>query len=295
MQYLPKNGCTLFSLGVVFKILPLYRIIRLAMHIVVCIKQVPDATQVRIDPKTNTLDRSSAPAILNPYDAHAVQEAVNLKRLYGGRVTVLSMGPPQATDIIRKSLELGADEGVLLSDRAFAGSDTLATSYILTCGLEKLRSEEPIDLVICGKQAIDGDTAQVGPGIARRLNLAQLTYVQKVQSVDVSAGEIVVHRRIDQGHEVVKAKLPCVLTVEKEINELSYASLPEMIRAAKYKARVWGIDQLNADKSLMGLSGSPTTVRKIFAPSQRIGGERLSGSDGDKVQTLVSRLLEKIE
>lgn len=264
------------------------------MHIVVCIKQVPDATAVKIDPKTNTLDRSSAPAILNPYDAHAVQEAVNLKRLHGGKVTVITMGPMQAKDIIRKSLELGADEGVLLSDRAFAGSDTLATSYILSKGISKIMAQDPIDLIICGKQAIDGDTAQVGPGIARRLDMAQLTYVQKVESVDVKLREIVVHRRVDQGYEVVKATLPCLLTVEKEINELGYSSLPEMLRAAKYQAPVWGVDTIGAESSYIGLNGSPTTVRKIFAPPERTGGERLTGTTGDVINTLVSRLMEKL-
>ncbi len=264
------------------------------MHIVVCIKQVPDATQVKIDPKTNTLDRSSAPAILNPYDAHAVQAAVDLKKAYGGKVSVITMGPMQARDIIRKSLEYGADEGVLLSDRAFAGSDTLATSYIISKGLEKINSTDPIDLIICGKQAIDGDTAQVGPGIARRLNITQLTYVNKIVSVNLETREIIVHRVIDQGYEVVKAKLPCVITVEKEINELIYSSLPEMIKAARYVAPMWGVTEIGADLSQMGLKGSPTTVRKIFAPPEREGGERLTGSTTEIVNNLVNKLLEKI-
>ncbi len=264
------------------------------MHIVVCIKQVPDAAQVKIDPKTNTLDRSSAPAILNPYDAHAVQEAVNIKRLYGGRVTVLTMGPPQAKDIIRKSLELGADAGILLSDRAFAGSDTWATSYILSQGLSELRAREPIDLILCGKQAIDGDTAQVGPGIARRLNIGQLTYIQKVESVDFVERSIIVHRRVDQGYEVIQAKLPCVVTVEKEINELQYSSLPEMMRAAQYQPLVWGVNDIHAEVNNMGLNGSPTTVRKIFSPPERTGGERLTGSIDDMANQLVNVLLEKI-
>ena len=264
------------------------------MHIVVCIKQVPDATQVKIDPKTNTLDRSSAPAILNPYDAHAVQEAVNLKRLYGGNVTVMTMGPLQAKEIIRKSIELGADAGILLSDRAFAGSDTWATSYILAQGISELRSRESIDLIICGKQAIDGDTAQVGPGIARRLNMGQLTYIQKVESVNVSENIIIVHRRVDLGYEVIQAKMPCVITVEKEINELQYSPLPEMLRAAKYQPQIWGVNDIHADANNLGLTGSPTTVRKIFSPPERIGGVRLEGSIDEVTQALVGHLLEKI-
>lgn len=144
-------------------------------------KQVPDTTEIKIDPKTNTLDRSSAPTIINPYDAHAVEEAVKIKNKFGGKVSIISMGPPQAEKVIKKCIEMGADEGYLLSDRAFAGSDTLATSYILAMGIKKIIEKETIDLLFCGKQAIDGDTAQVGPGIASRLGIAQLTYVEKVK------------------------------------------------------------------------------------------------------------------
>lgn len=154
------------------------------MHIVVCVKQVPDTKIIKINPKTNTLDRRSAPAILNPYDAHAVQEAVKIKEKTGGTISVLSMGPPQATAVIKKSIEIGADRGFLISDRAFAGADTLATSYALSKALEKINKDLPVDMIICGKHAIDGDTGQVGPGIARRMDIPPITNVIEVSEVN---------------------------------------------------------------------------------------------------------------
>jgi len=264
------------------------------VHILVCVKQVPDTTEVRIDPATNTLDRSSAPAIINPYDSHAVEEAVRIKEQFGGKVTVISMGPPNAAEVIKRCITMGADEGYLLSDRMFAGSDTLATSYILAKGIEIISRREPIDLILCGKQAIDGDTAQVGPGIARRLGLPQLTYVNKVAEVEPDKGEIKVHRKLDDAYEVVIAKLPCLITVEKEINELRYASLPDMIRAARYQPGVLGAADLEADAAMMGLKGSPTSVTRIFAPTQRGQGEVLKGDVSQVVSQLIDKLSTKI-
>lgn len=260
------------------------------MHILVCVKQVPDTTEVRIDPETNTLDRSSAPAIINPYDSHAVEEAVRIKEQVGGKVTVLSMGPPAAADVIKRCIMLGADEGFLLSDRAFAGSDTLATSYILAKGIEAISRKEPLDLIFCGKQAIDGDTAQVGPGIARRLGMTQLTYVKNVVDVDTAKREVKVHRKLDDGYEVVVGKLPCLITVEKEINNLRYESLPNMLRAARYQPVVLGAADLDTDPVKMGLKGSPTSVSRIFAPSQRGQGDILQGSEEEIVKQLVEKL-----
>ncbi len=264
------------------------------LHILVCVKQVPDTTEVRIDPETNTLDRSSAPAIMNPYDSHAVEEAVRIKERFGGKVTVISMGPPNAVEVIQRCIALGADEGYLLSDRAFAGSDTLATSYILAWGIQKVCEQEPFDLIFCGKQAIDGDTAQVGPGIARRLGMPQLTYVQTVAALDPRAREIKVHRKLDEAYEVVTAKLPCLLTVEKEINELRYSSLPNMLRAARYQPRILQAVDLEADPSMMGLKGSPTSVTKIFAPSQRNRGEILQGDEQSMVNQLMAKLSQRM-
>ncbi|HEX3015942.1 MAG TPA: electron transfer flavoprotein subunit beta/FixA family protein, partial [Desulfobacteria bacterium] len=263
------------------------------MHCVVCLKQVPDTSEVRIDPKTNTLMREGVPSIINPYDAHALEEALAIRDKMGGKVTVVSMGPPQAVDSLRKAISLGADEAILLSDRAFAGSDTLATSYILARALEKIRAEQGLDLVLCGKQAIDGDTAQVGPGIARRLNLPQLTYVIKVEWV--RNGEIQVQRKLEDGKEIAKAKLPALITVEKEINEIRYATFPNMLQGAKYQAVVWGTGQFNLDPAEMGLKGSPTSVSRIFAPPARTGGEQIMAIDdpGSAAISLVEKLFQQ--
>lgn len=258
------------------------------MHILVSVKQVPDTTEIKMDPRTNTLDRSSAPTIINPYDAHAVEEAVKIKMQFGGKVSVISMGPPQAQEVIKKCIEMGADEGYLLSDRAFAGSDTLATSYILSMGIKKIMETEPIDIIFCGKQAIDGDTAQVGPGIACRLGMPQLTYVEEI--VNIEENKVTVHRKIDNGYEVVQSMLPCLITVEKDINELSFSPLGNMIKAARFKPIFWGINDFNADMEQLGLKGSPTSVRKIFPPPQRAGGELLEGSSDQIVNTLVEKL-----
>lgn len=264
------------------------------MHIIVCVKQVPDTTEVKIDPKTNNLDRSSAPAILNPYDAHAVEEAVRIKERFGAKVCVITMGPPNAVEAIKKCIALGADEGFLLSDRAFAGSDTLATSYILTSGIELISRQDPYSLIFCGKQAIDGDTAQVGPGIARRLGIPQLTYVQEIVDVNPDKNEIKVHRKLDDGYEVIASQMPCLLTVEKEINELRYSSLPDMLRAASYQTKMLQADELEVEQSMMGIKGSPTSVRKIFAPSQRNQGEILSGDPNYVVKQLVNKLQVRV-
>jgi electron transfer flavoprotein beta subunit len=260
------------------------------LHTLVCVKQVPDTTEIKMDPITNTLDRSSAPTIINPYDAHAVEEAVKIKKKFGGKVSIITMGPPKAEEVIKKCIEMGADEGYLLSDRAFAGSDTLSTSYILAMGIKKIMDKDPIDLVFCGKQAIDGDTAQVGPGIACRLDMPQLTYVQAIESFDLKANVVVLHRKIDNGYEVVQSKLPCLITVEKDINELSFSPLTNMIKAARYKSFSWGINDFDSDLTQLGLKGSPTSVRRIFPPAQRSGGELLEGSYDEVVKTLVDKL-----
>ncbi|MBN7772495.1 electron transfer flavoprotein subunit beta/FixA family protein [Clostridium aminobutyricum] len=260
------------------------------MHILVCVKQVPDTTEIKMNPKTNTLDRSSAPTILNPYDAHAVEEAVKIKNQLGGKVSVLSMGPLQAQEVIKKCIEMGAEEGYLLSDRSFSGSDTLATSYILSMGIKKIMAMDSVDMVFCGKQAIDGDTAQVGPGIACRLGIPQLTYVEKINSVDIEKNVVVIHRKMDRGYEVVQAHLPCLMTIEKSINELTYVPLKNMINAARYQPIVWNISDLEADLTKMGLKGSPTLVRKVFPPPQRPGGELLQGTIDEAVDTLVHKL-----
>ncbi|OEF99275.1 electron transfer flavoprotein subunit beta [Vulcanibacillus modesticaldus] len=261
------------------------------MHIVVCVKQVPDTSVVKLDPVTNTLDRSSAPSIINPYDAHAVEEAVRLKKKYGGKVTIVSMGPPMATAVIKKSIELGADEGVLISDRAFAGSDTLATSYALTQAINKIAEKEPVDLIFAGKQAIDGDTAQVGPGIARRMNIPVLAQVDKVESYSQDNNVIRVRRKLEDGHEIVESKLPCLITVEKEINELTYSPLTNMIKAARYEPVIWTTNDIEVDRSQLGLKGSPTVVGKIFAPPKQSGGEKIEGTAQEVVDIVMDKLI----
>lgn len=266
------------------------------MHIVVCVKQVPDTKIIKINPRTNTLDRRSAPAILNPYDAHAVQEAVKIKEKHGGTISVLSMGPPQATEIIKECVEIGADNGYLISDRAFAGADTLATSYALAKALEKIAENLPINLVLCGKHAIDGDTGQVGPGIARRLDIPPITNVIGVEKVAPEEKKIVLKRKLTNGHELIEAQLPSLLTIEREINDIEYAPLPNMIRAARFEPVVWTVDDLeDVDRSQLGLKGSPTVVGKMFTPPKPEGGEIFEGSPSEQVSQLVEVLMSKKE
>ncbi|WP_108670178.1 electron transfer flavoprotein subunit beta/FixA family protein [Peribacillus acanthi] len=266
------------------------------MHIVVCVKQVPDTKIIKINPKTNTLDRRSAPAILNPYDAHAVQEAVKLKAKHGGEVSVVSMGPPQAVDIIKKSVEIGADQGYLITDRAFAGADTLATSYALSKALDRISKEKPIDLIICGKHAIDGDTGQVGPGIARRLDIPPVTNVIEVCEMNKAEKTVVIKRKISNGYELIQSQTPCLLTVEKEINEIEYSPMPNMIKAARYQPIIWSVNDLeNVDKLQLGLKGSPTIVGKMFSPPKLEGGKRIEGDVTSQVKQLVTLLIEKKE
>ena len=240
------------------------------MHIVCCVKQVPDTTQVKIDPETNTLVRAGVESICNPYDLVGVEAAVRFIEQHGGKVTVISMGPPQAESALRECLSLGATEAVLLSDRAFAGADTLATSYTLSQAILKLNSDEPVDLIVCGKQAIDGDTAQTGPGIATWLDYTQLTYVTKV--IEADKDSITVRREVEGGSEVVRGRLPALLTVELELGDIRYASLPELIRALRQEVKVWGAAEIGATPEKLGLKGSPTSVREVFAPPVRGGG-----------------------
>ncbi len=262
------------------------------LQMVVCVKQVPDTAEVRIDPRTNTLVRAGVPAIINPFDAHAVEAAVRLKEKYGGRVTALSMGPLQAEEVLRRALGMGADRAILLTDRAFAGSDTLATSYILARAIEALSRETPVDLVFCGKQAIDGDTAQVGPGIATRLGFTQLTYCMAIDAVDLEQGYIQVQRKLEGKREIIRGRLPALLTVVKDLNELSYLSLPALIRAALATITTWNKDNLDLDPAQIGLKGSPTSVRRIFAPPARPGGEIIPGEPRAAAATLVARLVQ---
>jgi len=253
----------------------------LTLSSIVCIKQVPDTTQVRIDPDTGSLVRTGVPSIVNPFDLHAVEAALQLRDSYGGDITLLSMGPPQAEEALRKLLGFGIDRAILLSDRAFAGADTLATTYALSAAVGKIAAERPVDLVICGKQSIDGDTGQVGPGLARRLGFSQLTYVCSLKEVDPEAGVIRAWRQREDGREFLEAKLPAALTVTETCNHIRYASLRDMIAAVDKPVEVWNAGDIGADVKQLGLKGSPTRVKKIFAPPARQKGEVLTEAGVD--------------
>lgn len=279
------------------------------MHIIVCIKQVPNTADVRIDPATNTLIRQGVESIINPFDMYAIEEAIRLREKYGGKVTVLSMGPMQAQDALKEAVSMGIDEAVLLSDRAFAGSDTLATSHTLASAIRKLA---PYDIILCGKQASDGDTAQVGPGIAVHLDLPQITYVRKIEEVNPpltppsplkgegerssgegKGGSIKAERALEEGYEVIESSLPVLITVVKEINEPRLPSLKGKIKASKMTVLVWNAMQIEADPDKIGLKGSPTVVNKIFSPPKRTGGKIIKGEAKQAVDELVKELTEK--
>ncbi len=256
------------------------------MKIIVCVKQVPDASDVRLDPVTNTLAREGVQSIMNPYDQHALEEAVRLKEKHGGEVIVVTMGPPQAEEILRLAISCGADSVVLVSDRSFAGADTWATSYTLEHAVKKLGT---FDLILCGKQAIDGDTAQVGPGLATRLNIPYLTCVQKVR--ESSDKGLIVERMMDDGYDVVAVDYPALLTVVKNINEPRVPSLKGKMKAKKAEILRLSAADIGADAACIGLPGSPTKVVKVFPPETRGGRTVLTGTLDEQLNQLVDKLL----
>lgn len=259
------------------------------MKIVVCVKQVPDSTEVKINPETNTLVREGIASIINPFDMYGIEEALRIKeKIADTTVTVLSMGPPQAAESLREAIAMGVDEAVLLSDRAFAGADTLATAYALSKGIEKLGG---VDLVFCGKQAIDGDTAQVGPELAEKLGIPHVTYVKKLE--ELNSTNLVVERMNELGYERVAVQLPALLTVVKEINEPRLPSLKGKMRAKKAEIPVWSAAEIGADPEKCGLKGSPTWVKRIFVPEFKSGGEVFEGSPEEQVKALVQAILSR--
>ncbi len=265
------------------------------MHIVVCIKQVPDSAQIRVHPVTNTIMRQGVPAIVNPYDLYSLEEALRIKDQYGGRVTVLSMGPPQADTALRKAISFGADDAILVTDRAFAGSDTLATSYALASAISQIEKDIPIDMVFAGKQTIDGDTAQVGPGIAKRLNMQLLTYVSKVRGVDLEGRMITVERRTEGGVQVLKTQLPCLITVLEGTNEMRFATMGNMFRAARYPLKIWNKEKAGIeDLTKIGLKGSPTIVSKVFAPTPKSVKAEIIDTESNQPKDLAVTLLAKL-
>ncbi len=257
------------------------------MNIVVCLKQVPGTTKVKIDPQTNTLIRQGIENILNPFDTYALEEGVRLKERCGGKVTAVSMGPPQAEEMLREAIGSGADEAILLSDSAFAGADTWATAYTLSKAIDKL---EQCDLIICGRQTIDGDTGQVGPELAEILGLPFVAYVSKIE--EIGNQYIRVRRMIEEGYEVIEMSLPAVITVVKEINVPRLPSLRGLTRAKSATIPVWTVEELGADKNMVGLSGSATRVVKIFFPQRVSRSEILQGDLASQVDTLVDKLRE---
>ena len=255
------------------------------MKIIVCVKQVPDAKDVRLDPKTNTMAREGVQSIMNPYDRHALEAAVQLKEQYGGTVTALTMGPPQAEDTLREAVACGADEAVLVSDRAFAGADTWATSYTLAMAVRKLGE---FDLIVCGKQAIDGDTAQVGPGLAQRLDIPYVAYARKIHSC--TDGKIRLERLMDDGYDLVDMRLPGLLTVVKEVNEPRVPSLKGKMKAKSLKATVLTAADLQADPACLGLRGSTTQVVRVFSPEFKAERCMLTGTAAEQVDQLLNKL-----
>jgi electron transfer flavoprotein beta subunit len=257
------------------------------VNIAVCIKQVPGTTQVKINPETGTLMRDSVEAVVNPFDEYAIEEALRVReRMGGGLVKVITMGPPQAEVALRYAISLGADEAYLVTDRAFAGSDTWATSYTLARGIKAIGA---VDLIICGKQAIDGDTAQVGPGVAEMLGLPFVAWVRKIE--EVTEKSIRVQRLMDEGHDVVSMPLPGLITVVKEINTPRMASLRGKIKAKSAKIVTLNAEALSADKDKIGLTGSPTQVLRSFVPVRKSGGEKVSG----EVSTLVTKIVSTVK
>ncbi|WP_294639096.1 electron transfer flavoprotein subunit beta/FixA family protein [uncultured Aquabacterium sp.] len=265
------------------------------MHIVVCIKQVPDSAQIRVHPVTNTIMRQGVPAIVNPYDLFSLEEALRLKDQFGGKVTVLCMGPPQAEEALRKCISFGADDAILVTDRAFAGADTLATSYALASAIRKIGSEQKVDMVFTGKQTIDGDTAQVGPGIAKRLGLQLLTYVSRIVETDLEKGTITVERRGEGGVQVLRTALPCLITMLENTNEMRFASLPMMIHAAACQVRKWNKDDAGIeDVTKIGLKGSPTVVSRVFGPTPRAQKAEMMTVESSSLRDISLNLLQSI-
>jgi electron transfer flavoprotein beta subunit len=265
------------------------------MQIVVCIKQVPDTTQVQIDPVTNTLVREGIPFIVNPYDTSALEESLRLKERSGCHVTAISMGPHNAEAALRRALALGVDRAILLSDRVFGGADTLATSNVLAAAIRRLGEDQEVGIVLCGRQTIDGDTAQVGPGIATRLGCAQLTLVDRILECDPEGKRIRVRRKLEGRHEIVEAPLPVTMTVVREINRPRYPAVPMRLRAREAQIEVWDNHVLALDLGGIGLKGSPTWVSRIFSP-QRDKGELVGDGFADPAgaaNLLVDKLLDK--
>lgn len=255
------------------------------MNIAVCIKQVPGTTEVQINPETGTLMREGVEAIINPFDLYALEEGIRLKEKYGGTVTVLSMGPPQVESAIREAISYGADEGVIISDRSFAGSDTLATAGTLAAALRNLG---PFDVILMGRQAIDGDTGQVGPETAEHLGIPHVTEVKKIEGIE--GNRITLQRMLEHGYLRIRATLPILLTVVKEINTPRPASFKGKLRARQVSIKTLRATDLGLAPEIVGLSGSPTRVVRVFTPPKPAGGRVFTGEPKEAVACLLQAL-----
>ncbi len=256
------------------------------MNVIVCVKQVPGTNEVKMNKETNTIIREGVEAIINPFDTYAVEEGVRIKEKTNGKATVISMGIPSVVELLKETIAVGVDEAVLLSDRAFAGADSLATSYALSMGIKHIGN---YDLIICGKQAMDGDTAQVGPGLAEKLGIPHTTYVRKIE--EIRDGYIRCQRMTEDGYEVIEMPLPAVITVVKEINEPRLPSLKGMMKSKRAIIKVLKTDDIGADKSFCGLKGSPTQVVKTFVPVHDIESEMIEGTPEEQASNLAKKLL----
>ncbi len=259
------------------------------MKLVVCVKQVPDTTEVKVDPRTNTLIRDGVPSILNPYDHYAVEECVRVKDKIGeGSVTVVTMGPPQARSALMRCLALGADDAVLISDKAFAGSDTWATAYTLSLAIKKLGS---FDMVFCGQQAIDGDTAQVGPELAQQLGIPQVTYVEKIELDDKH--KLTIYKQTEDGYYILETKTPVLLALLPPTSfQPEHPPMSKILKAKKKPFVVWDLKTLGGDKSKFGLEGSFTQVIKTYTPPPRGKCDIIEGDSTDAARKLGEKLLK---
>jgi len=255
------------------------------MNIVVCIKQVPGTTEIKIDPQTNTLVREGVESIINPFDCYALEEAVRLRERCGGKVIAISMGPPQAEEALRETISLGADEAILLSDRAFAGSDTWATSYVLSKAIAKIAD---YDVIICGRQTLDGDTGQVGPELSEMLGIPFVAYVSKVE--EIKDGYIRVQRMVEEGYEIIETTLPTVITVVKEINVPRLPSLRGSMKSKSAQIPLWTARDIGVEGDKVGIAGSPTRVVKVFFPQRERKSQMLQGSLEEQVEQLMEKL-----
>ncbi len=255
------------------------------MNIVVCIKQVPDTFEVKIDPETKRIIREGVESIINPYDTYAIEEGVRLKEKYGGKVTVISMGPPQAEKALKESIAMGADEGILLSDMSFAGSDTLATSYILSCGVRKIKD---FNLIICGRETLDGSTGQVGPEMAHHLTIPYITYVSEILNIDQAGMNCI--RLMEDHYEEITTELPVLITVVKEINQPRIPSLKGLMRSKKATIQVWNADSIQGEKAGYGQDGSPTRVDDVWPEQMQKEGRKIEGEPEELSESIIAEL-----